>query len=41
LLKVHFHTNEPWQILAYCASLGDVYDIVVENMLRQANGMHG
>ncbi|MDR0963260.1 MAG: kinase to dihydroxyacetone kinase [Clostridium sp.] len=41
LLKVHFHTNEPWQILAYCASLGDIYDIVVENMLRQANGMHG
>jgi dihydroxyacetone kinase-like predicted kinase len=41
LLKVHFHTNEPWQILAYCASLGDIYDIVVENMLRQANGLHG
>lgn len=41
LLKVHFHTNAPWEILAYCASLGDIHDIVVENMIRQANGLQG
>ena len=23
LIKVHFHTNEPWQVLEYCASLGE------------------
>ena len=22
LIKIHFHTNEPWQVLEYCASLG-------------------
>ena len=41
LIKIHFHTNEPWQVLAYCAKLGDIYDIIVENMVRQAKGLHG
>ncbi|MCL2199567.1 MAG: kinase to dihydroxyacetone kinase [Defluviitaleaceae bacterium] len=41
LIKVHFHTNEPWQVLEYCASLGDIHDIIVENMQRQANGLQG
>lgn len=36
LIKVHFHTNKPWQILEYCAGLGDIHDIVVENMAMQA-----
>jgi dihydroxyacetone kinase-like predicted kinase len=40
-IKLHFHTNTPWQILEYCASLGDIYDVVVENMERQANGLAG
>ena len=40
-IKLHFHTNTPWQILEYCASLGDIYDVVVENMERQANGLVG
>ena len=41
LIKIHFHTNTPWKVLEYCASLGDIHDIVVENMERQANGLHG
>lgn len=41
LIKIHFHTNTPWRVLEYCASLGDIHDIVVENMERQAGGMHG
>ncbi len=41
LVKIHYHTNEPWQVLAYCASQGDIYDIVVENMVRQADGLQG
>ncbi len=41
LIKIHFHTNEPWQVLEYCASLGEIYDIVVENMERQAQGLKG
>ena len=41
LVKVHFHTNEPWKILEYCRSLGEIYDIVVEDMDRQARGLHG
>lgn len=41
LIKLHFHTNEPWDVIAYCASLGEIYDIVIENMERQANGLHG
>ena len=41
LVKVHFHTNTPWKILEYCTSLGDIHDIVLENMERQANGFGG
>ena len=41
LIKVHFHTNEPWKVLEYCASLGEIYDIVVEDMERQSRGQHG
>lgn len=41
LIKIHFHTNVPWKVLEYCASLGDIHDIVIENMERQANGLHG
>ena len=41
LIKIHFHTNTPWRLLEYCASLGDIFDIVVENMERQASGLEG
>ena len=41
LIKLHFHTNYPWKILEYCASLGEIYDIVVEDMDRQARGLQG
>ena len=41
LIKLHFHTNTPWKVVEYCASLGDVYDIVIENMERQEKGLQG
>lgn len=41
LIKIHFHTNEPWKLLEYCASLGEIYDIVVEDMDRQTRGLQG
>ena len=36
LIKIHSHTNEPWKVLEYCASLDEIFDIVVEDMARQA-----
>ncbi len=41
LIKIHFHTNEPWKLLEYCSSLGEIYDIVVEDMERQSKGLKG
>ncbi len=41
MLRLHFHTNTPWKVLEYCDSLGDIQDIVVENMERQSNGLNG
>lgn len=41
LIKIHFHTNEPWKVLEYCAGLGEIYDIVVEDMVRQSRGLKG
>ncbi len=40
-VKLHFHTNEPWLVLEYCRGLGEIYDIVVEDMVRQSKGLHG
>ena len=40
-IKIHYHTNEPWLVLEYCRSLGEIYDIVVEDMDRQARGLQG
>lgn len=40
-IKIHFHTNEPWDVLKYCATLGEICDIVVEDMDRQARGLKG
>ena len=40
-IKIHFHTNEPWLVLQYCATLGEIYDIVVEDMERQSRGLDG
>ena len=41
LIKIHFHTNEPWEVLRYCASIGEIYDIVIEDMDRQSRGLKG
>ena len=41
LIKIHFHTNEPWKVLEYCAMLGEIHDIVVEDMIRQSKGLQG
>ena len=41
LIKIHYHTNEPWKVLEYCRSLGEIFDIVVEDMFRQARGEKG
>ncbi len=41
LIKIHFHTNKPWEILEYATTKGEIYDIVVENMQRQSDGLKG
>ena len=41
VIKLHFHTNVPWKVLEYCASLGEIHDVVVENMMLQAQGLKG
>ncbi len=41
LIKIHFHTNEPWRVLEYCSGLGEIFDIVIEDMDRQAAGLKG
>lgn len=41
LIKIHYHTNTPWKVLEYCATKGDIYDVVIENMQRQADGLQG
>ncbi len=41
VIKLHYHTNEPWLVLEYCRSHGEIYDIVVEDMDRQTRGLQG
>ena len=33
--------NTTKQILEYCNTVGEIYDIVVEDMIRQAAGQQG
>ena len=40
-MKIHFHTNEPWKRLEYCNTIGEIYDNVGEDMIRQSAGLHG
>ena len=41
LIKLHYHTNPPWKVLEYCATKGEIFDIVVEDMDRQSRGLKG
>ena len=41
MIKIHFHTNEPWDLLSHCATLGEIFDIVVEDMDRPSRGLKG
>ena len=41
LIKLQYHTDKPWEVLEYCAGLGEIHDIVVENMERQSEGLDG
>ncbi len=41
LIKIHYHTNTPWKVLEYAAGLGEIFDIVVEDMDRQTRGLKG
>ncbi|MGM9858568.1 MAG: kinase to dihydroxyacetone kinase [Bacilli bacterium] len=41
MIKIHFHTNEPWDLLKYASTLGEIFDIVVEDMERQSQGKRG
>lgn len=41
LIKLHYHTNEPWKVLEHCATLGEIFDIIIEDMDRQSRGLQG
>jgi dihydroxyacetone kinase-like predicted kinase len=41
LIKIHFHTNTPWRLIEYATQLGEVFDVVIENMSRQEKGLKG
>ena len=41
VVKVHYHTDTPWKVLESAAALGELNTIIVENMERQAKGLHG
>ena len=41
IIKLHYHTNEPWDVLSYCRTFGEIYDIVVEDMDRQSRDLKG
>ena len=37
LVRIHFHTNEPWEVMKYLSQFGTLYDIVIENMQKQSD----
>ena len=41
LIRIHFHTNEPWEVMRYLSSFGTIYDVVIENMQKQSEEFLG
>lgn len=41
VLKVHIHTTEPGKVLSYALSLGELDQIKIDNMTRQADALGG
>jgi dihydroxyacetone kinase-like predicted kinase len=41
MIKLHFHTNKPWEVLQYVTQFGELFDVIVENMDRQQRGLKG
>ena len=35
MTKIHVHTNEPWNVIKYCLTYGDLHEVKVENMKEQ------
>ena len=35
VIKIHFHTNHPGQVLEYCSGFGTLHDIIIDNMADQ------
>ncbi len=35
LVRIHFHTNEPWEVMKYISQFGTIYDVIIENMEKQ------
>lgn len=36
LVRIHFHTNEPWEVMKYLSRFGTIYDVIIENMQKQS-----
>ncbi len=36
LMRIHFHTNEPWEVMKYLSQFGVIFDVVIENMQKQS-----
>ena len=41
LIKINYHTNEPWDVLKYCSTLGEIFKVIIEDMDRQSRGLEG
>jgi DAK2 domain fusion protein YloV len=41
VVKIHFHSNLPWQVLEYASQFGALHDIVIENMCDQQEHFTG
>lgn len=35
VVKIHFHNNQPWEVMQYCAQFGELHDIIIDNMRDQ------
>ncbi|MCD7086521.1 hypothetical protein [Limosilactobacillus fastidiosus] len=40
-MNFHFHTDHPGKVIDYLTTLGDIFDVVIENMERQSHGEKG
>ncbi len=41
VVRIRYNTNMPWKVMEFCATQGEIYGVMIVNLVRQARGLEG